>query len=214
LPWPRGAPTIITADDLRTVYTVATPLFRSDASAFERGGGINVRGTIRCAQSARQIGYFNRRFLFTREQWHADHQEFFITDNAFKRHGIGRWMFGRAVNYYAKNGIAKISLDAVLDGRYMWLSYGFKPEPSMVRQVHVAIRRAYKKASRGKEISASVRLPTRGIPILDYRYRGIQAGKLAVDQMEAIPLTMDLTNLPVRLGLIGRGWLEPWRLWG
>jgi hypothetical protein len=123
-------------------------------------------------------------------------------------------MFGRAVNYYAKHGVAKISLDAVRDGRFVWLAYGFKPEASMVRQVHLAIRRSYKKASRGKEIAANVTLPRSGIPILDYRYRGVPAGKLAVTQMDEITLTLDLTNMNVRLGLVGRGWLEPWRLWG
>lgn len=122
-------------------------------------------------------------------------------------------MFRKAIRHYVINRVSKISLDAVQDGRYMWLGYGFKPESTAVQTLHRAIKMAYRKESQGKDIPASIRLPTSGIGILDFRYRGIPAGKRAVNQLNEITLTLDLESTLVRLGLIGRGWLEPWLLW-
>lgn len=200
---------ILTADALRSTYTVSNKLFTSDANTHIYKDAISLRGTIRCAKSAKKIGHFSRRFLQVGGTWHALHQEFYITDLSFKELGIARTFFGRSVGLYATHGVTKISLDAVRDGRYVWLKYGFKPERVALPIIHTAMRRAYKKAS-GKEFPEGMKLPRHGPRILNFRYKGVPVGKLAIDRVESLTLTLDLNALAVRAGLVSRLWLAPW----
>jgi GNAT superfamily N-acetyltransferase len=134
----------LSADSFRNVYTVRTDLFTSDAVANDYTGSINLRGTLRSTTSGKQIGHFSRRFIEVKGSWHAVHQELFVTDDSYKRQGIARSMFSRAVRYYATSGVAKISMDAVQDGRYLWTAYGFGSEATSVSRIHQAMRRVYK----------------------------------------------------------------------
>lgn len=205
------ASNILTADALRSTYTVSNRLFTSDAQVTVHKDAINLRGQVCCAKTGKQIGYFRRRFIESRGSWHAMHQDLYITDNNFKSRGIARTIFGRSARFYATHGVSKISLEAVRDGRYVWLKYGFKPERAALPIIHTEMRLAYRRAS-GKDFPEGTQLPRHGPRILGFKYRGISVGKLAVDRIESLTLTLDLKPIPVRAALISRGWLAPWHL--
>lgn len=189
---------MIDADGLRLVYTVSHRLVCSDAAVVEVGRGLNVRGSLYCPKSSKAIGHFRRRIVLNDDGWwHANHQEFFVDDPAYRGRGIARLMYSRSVGYYATHRVSKISMDAVRDGRFVWTNYGFKPEKVMVTPLHTAMRRTYRKLS-GKEIPGYVELPKNGPTILYYRYGGFNLGFKTLEGMNEIVLTLNLRSAVVR----------------
>jgi hypothetical protein len=163
-----------------------------------------------CGESGAKIGFFRRRFFPEGDGlWHADHKEFFITHKDFKGIGIGRAFFRKAIQLYVPNKVKKVSLEAVQDGRFVWMHYGFKPEKPELRKLYGTFRTVYRQRTHS-ELPESLALPRNGPPLLYFRYRGVRVGALAMERTQEIVLTLDLKNPLVRLGFVGRGWIPPW----
>lgn len=170
-----------------------------------KNGSYRISGTFN--DGPNEVGRFQRRLIWSRGTWIAEHQNIRIA-KPYRGKKIGRRLLKRCFWLYLRLGVRRVILEADTDGRFVWPAFGFSPCGESLRDLHKTMGQVYTSAT-GFKLHPKKKLPSFG-PLILRTTLGTKEpiGRLALERSSKVLMELDLYAPLTRAYLVFRGILD------